>query len=182
MDVCPIISTLCGSLIRKWHQQWKQTMCRSHYSQTSLIRTSKGQNKLSALQRCPYYRGRECMIFGISGTKRTVRNRVNKACKQALFVRVCQASEGKCEPGVKARVSWTCFDSLAWKTRKTSASFAGRISNAPEIFLIVWKLCGLMTFINSISHRSVILCNLLPLYMSNTSWRLGSSGDMTVWI
>ena len=24
--------------------------------------------------RCPYYRGRECTIFGISGTKRTVRN------------------------------------------------------------------------------------------------------------
>ena len=47
----------------------------SVYSQTSLIRTPKGQNKVSALQRCPYYRGRECMIFGISGTKRTVRNR-----------------------------------------------------------------------------------------------------------
>ena len=45
------------------------------YSQTSLIRTPKGQNQVSALQRCPYYRGRECMIFGISGTKRTVRNR-----------------------------------------------------------------------------------------------------------
>ena len=30
---------------------------------------------VSALQRCPYYRGRECMIFGISGTKQTVRNR-----------------------------------------------------------------------------------------------------------
>ena len=26
-----------------------------------------------SLQRCPYYRGRECMIFGISGTKQTVR-------------------------------------------------------------------------------------------------------------
>ena len=25
-------------------------------------------------QRCPYYRDRECIIFGISGTKRTVRN------------------------------------------------------------------------------------------------------------
>ena len=25
-------------------------------------------------QRCLYYRGRECMIFGISGTKRAVRN------------------------------------------------------------------------------------------------------------
>ena len=45
------------------------------YSQTSLIRTRKGPNQLSGLQRCPYYRGRECMIFGISGTKRTVRNR-----------------------------------------------------------------------------------------------------------
>ena len=45
------------------------------YSQTSLIRTPKGQNQVSALQRCPYYRGRERMIFGISGTKRTVRNR-----------------------------------------------------------------------------------------------------------
>ena len=29
---------------------------------------------MSTLQRCPYYRGRECMIFGISGTKQTVRN------------------------------------------------------------------------------------------------------------
>ena len=46
-----------------------------NYSQTSLIRTPKGQNQVSALQRCPYYRGRECIIFGISGTKRTVRNR-----------------------------------------------------------------------------------------------------------
>ena len=45
------------------------------YSQTSLIRTPQGQNQVSALQRCPYYRGRECMIFGISGTKQTVRNR-----------------------------------------------------------------------------------------------------------
>ena len=47
----------------------------SRYSQTSLIRTSKGQNQVSFLQRCPYYRGRECMMFGISGTKRAVRNR-----------------------------------------------------------------------------------------------------------
>ena len=45
------------------------------YSQTSLIRTPKGQNQLSGLQRRPYYRGRECMIFGISGTKRTVRSK-----------------------------------------------------------------------------------------------------------
>ena len=39
----------------------------------SLIRKPKGQNQVSALQRCPYYRGRECMIVGISGTKGTVR-------------------------------------------------------------------------------------------------------------
>ena len=32
------------------------------YSQTSLIRTSKGQNQVSTLQKCPYYRGRQCMI------------------------------------------------------------------------------------------------------------------------
>ena len=43
------------------------------YSQTSLIRTPKGQNQVSALQRCPHYRSGECMSFGISGTKRTVR-------------------------------------------------------------------------------------------------------------
>ena len=67
--------TFCRSLIPRWHQQWKQTLYRSHYSQTSLIRTSNGQNQVSALQRCPYYRGRECMIFGISGTRRTLRNR-----------------------------------------------------------------------------------------------------------
>ena len=47
----------------------------NNYNQTSLIRTPKGQNQVSALQRCLYYRGRECMIFDISGTKRTVRNR-----------------------------------------------------------------------------------------------------------
>ena len=41
----------------------------SKYSHTCLIRTPKGQNQVSALQRCLYYRGRECMIFGISGTK-----------------------------------------------------------------------------------------------------------------
>ena len=45
-------------------------------SQISLIRTPKKQNQVSALKRCPYYRGRECMIFfAFPGTKRTVRNR-----------------------------------------------------------------------------------------------------------
>ena len=44
------------------------------YSQTSSIRTPQGQNQLSGLQRCPYYRGRKCIIFGICGTKRTVRS------------------------------------------------------------------------------------------------------------
>ena len=34
-----------------------------------------GPNERSAIERCPYYRGRECSIYGISGTKRTVRNR-----------------------------------------------------------------------------------------------------------
>ena len=44
------------------------------YSRTCLIRTQKGQNQVSALQRCHYFRGRECRIFGIPGTKRTIRN------------------------------------------------------------------------------------------------------------
>ena len=34
---------------------------------TSSIRTPKGQNQVSALQRCPYYRGRECMILAFLG-------------------------------------------------------------------------------------------------------------------
>ena len=50
-------------------------MTQSLYSQTSLIRIPKGQYQVSALQRCPYYSGRECIIFGISGTKRTIRIR-----------------------------------------------------------------------------------------------------------
>ena len=45
------------------------------YNQTSLIRTPKGQNQVSTLQRCLYFGGRECMIFGFSGTKQTVRDR-----------------------------------------------------------------------------------------------------------
>ena len=50
-------------------------VARLQHSQTSLIQTAKGQNQVSSLQTCPYYRGRECMIFGFSGTKRTVCNR-----------------------------------------------------------------------------------------------------------
>ena len=58
------------------------------YSQTSLILTPKGQNwQVTALQRCPYFRGRECMIFGISGTKRTVRNREVSVVIIEVFVR-----------------------------------------------------------------------------------------------
>ena len=45
------------------------------YNQTSLIRTPKGQNQVSTLQRCLYFGGRECMIFGFSGTKQTVHDR-----------------------------------------------------------------------------------------------------------
>ena len=64
---CPIFCPLRFNILRNAKYYY--------YSQTSLIRTPKGQNQLSALQRCPYYRGRECMILGISGTKRTVRRR-----------------------------------------------------------------------------------------------------------
>ena len=42
-------------------------LLRLQYSQTSLIWTPKGQNQVSALQRCPYYRGRECMILAFLG-------------------------------------------------------------------------------------------------------------------
>ena len=42
--------------------------------QSNLFKTdTKGTEQV--LQRCPYYRGRECRIFGISGTKQTVCNR-----------------------------------------------------------------------------------------------------------
>ena len=40
---------------------------KSFYNQTSLILTPKGKNQVSALQRCPYYRGRECMILAFLG-------------------------------------------------------------------------------------------------------------------
>ena len=51
-----------------WWRHRPQEVLLPHkiYSQTSLIRTPKGQSQVSALRRCPYYRGRECMIFGIS--------------------------------------------------------------------------------------------------------------------
>ena len=60
-----------------------------YYSQNSLIQTPKGQNQVFALQRSPYYRGRECMIFGFSGTKRTVRN---KRCPYYRGVRIIEVS------------------------------------------------------------------------------------------
>ena len=69
----------------RWQQRWRSLLVTSQasgnatthkiYSQTSLMETPKRQNQLPALQSCPYHRGRECMIFGISETKRTVRNR-----------------------------------------------------------------------------------------------------------
>ena len=61
-------TSIAGSPPLRFLKYWR-------YSQTSLIWTPKGQNQVSALQRCPYYRGREWSIFGISGTKRSVRNR-----------------------------------------------------------------------------------------------------------
>ena len=58
------------------------------YSQTSLIWTPKGQNQVSASQRCLHYRGSVCMIFGISRSKRTVRDRevsyYRGVCKERL--------------------------------------------------------------------------------------------------
>ena len=60
-----------------------------YYSQNSLIQTPKGQKQVFALQRSPYYRGRECMIFGFSGTKRTVRN---KRCPYYRGVRIIEVS------------------------------------------------------------------------------------------
>ena len=61
-------TSIAGSPPLRFLKYWRS-------SQTSLIWTPKGQSQVSALQRCPYYRGRECMIFGISGTKRSVHNR-----------------------------------------------------------------------------------------------------------
>ena len=49
--------------------------------------TTKGQNQVSALQRYPYYRGRERMIFGISGTKLTVRISVRKERLDCIFLK-----------------------------------------------------------------------------------------------
>ena len=63
------------SIIFNWDFPQGTPFPKKSHSQTSLIRTPRGQNQVSALQRCPYYRGRECTIFGISGTKGTVRNR-----------------------------------------------------------------------------------------------------------
>ena len=36
---------------------------------------SLGPRQLSVVERCSYYRGRECTNFGFFGSKRTVRNR-----------------------------------------------------------------------------------------------------------
>ena len=52
-----------------------QVSALERYSQISLIRTPKGQNQVSTSQKWSYYRGRECMMFVISGTKQTVGNR-----------------------------------------------------------------------------------------------------------
>ena len=38
---------------------------KKHYSWSSLTRTPNGQTKVSALWRCPYYRGRNCIHFGL---------------------------------------------------------------------------------------------------------------------
>ena len=43
------------------------------YSQHPLIRMSKGQDLVPALQRCPNYKGKNCMTFVVFGTENCVR-------------------------------------------------------------------------------------------------------------
>ena len=96
MQICDVLS--CKSIIvacvqptsspQKKEKTWRRGVCDSSllivYSHTSLIRTPKGQNQVSTLQRCLYYRGKECMIFGISGTKQTVHNREVSVLQRCL--------------------------------------------------------------------------------------------------
>ena len=51
------------------HVSWKRVFFLFQY----LLKLHSNQHQVSVLQRGPYYRGRECMIFWFSGTKRTVR-------------------------------------------------------------------------------------------------------------
>ena len=59
------------------HVSWKRVFFLFQYflklHSNLFKRALKGQHQVSVLQRGPYYRGRECMIFWFSGTKRTVR-------------------------------------------------------------------------------------------------------------
>ena len=139
------------------------------YSQTSLIRTPKGQNQLSALQRCPYYRGRECMIFGISGIKRTERcpyyRGVCKERSDCIFTRLVF---GESETGLHnfgefsqspSSVNWFCvyFMVFLWicispfprNTRKTIFYWHW----LKEEFLLMVKFCKSHTCNQFLFHQ-----------------------------
>ena len=73
------------------------------YSQTSLIQTPKGQNQVSALQRCPYYRGREYMIFGILGPNEL--SIVEKNFYRDLWLKISKLSGSASERAQKANQS-----------------------------------------------------------------------------
>ena len=79
---------------------------------------------MSALQRCPYYRGRECTIFGISGTKQTVRN------TGLLIFR-----------GKKSKISRDFQGQIHGKIGRFCGIFAGRKSKFAEKSADFWYFC-----------------------------------------
>ena len=79
---------------------------------------------MSALQRCPYYRGRECTIFGISGTKQTVRN-------TGLLI-FC---------GKKSKISRDFQGQIRGKIGRFRGIFAGRKSKFAEKSADFWYFC-----------------------------------------
>ena len=91
----------------KWFLQWslwrrtalKWSVIGIWYGQTSLIRRPKGQNQVSALQRCPYYRVRESMIFAFLGPNELS---VKERCPHHRGVR-------------KERLHWISFFSVTGK-------------------------------------------------------------------
>ena len=143
------------------------------YCQTSLIRTPKGQNQLSTLQRCPNYRGRECMIFGISGIKRTDRiierwPFYRGVCKERLDCIFTRLVFGESETGLHnfgelsqspSSVNWFCgyFMAILWicispfprNTRKTIFYWHW----LKEEFLLMIKFCKSHTRNHFLFHR-----------------------------
>ena len=87
------------------------------YNQTSLIRTPKGQNQVSTLQRCLYFGGRECMIFGFSGTKQTVRDRKVRRKIPLITWALCQALV------ISVRVLISRSAEMFWKDGRSTIQF-----------------------------------------------------------